>query len=371
MRSYESAPTVLALLACGGLLAGCGDGSVDPVEPTQPTEAAFGKSGKPGGEGTTGVETVVLQGLTRRGATRAYGVNSSGIVVGSAVTASGASVPVRWLPQAGAWGAPSILTSSSEGGGARAINDAGYVVGTVRSGSVSIAVVWTPDGTPVELGPGFPQDINERNTIVGSVPGVGPVVWRFNAGMGTWAMEPLPVPGGGSVNGAWAIDDLEDVVYGSRPEGVNPSGGSAERAIAWRYVGGSWSEPSPLNQTGFVSSTGRDSHGGGNIVGGAVAAGGQCYVVVRWGTSSAQPSTIAGLATGSSSANDQTRTGEIVGTANPDGCVGGRAFWWSPIEGLRWLSSKGGEAHAAAGEGVVVGVLRGAATTQAVAWRMP
>lgn len=162
--------------------------------------------------------------------TVAVAINRHGTIVGNHHTlATDDDRPVVWRR-----GVPAFLPSLFSSAFARAINDAGYVVGSSEySGGVfhQRAVLWTPDGRVVELGSlGGPDsrafDINNKGKIVGrATPADGstllPVLWyRGRARV-------LPVPGRMAAS-AQAINEHDQVV------GYQIAGPAAtRRAVTW------------------------------------------------------------------------------------------------------------------------------------------
>lgn len=80
-----------------------------------------------------------------RGATGAHprGVTPSGVVVGF-TTGSGYRA-IRWIPSGGAW-TIELLPDLGRGGSAAAVDDAGYIAGSVSGPSFARPAYWTPGG---------------------------------------------------------------------------------------------------------------------------------------------------------------------------------------------------------------------------------
>ena len=186
---------------------------------------------------------VELNGLSPRAAVEARAINDAGAVVGWSHDRSGTQRAVRGLPQGGGWGAPEVLAVGSSG--AVAINDAGFVAGHLFGGPktgpvTSTAVIWKPDGTRIELGPGWARDINANNTVVGHVEDVGGVAWRYDPARGEWTRQTIPGAEAADVNG---ISDQE-VAVGRIPNG------NGELAVTWKYANGQWSGPTVMDHGG-------------------------------------------------------------------------------------------------------------------------
>lgn len=161
-------------------------------------------------------------------------------------------------------GTPQILptppgTTAPYGVEARAVNDAGVVVGYSRqgpSGSNEIGCIWWPNGTIQEIPPAPggtnspAYDINNGNIIVGGSIGM-PYVFDGNV------MTIIPVPpehGGGS---AWRISDTGYVTGTFGNENLNA------RAYRWKDGVLTLLEPLP----GYPVSASRDVDNNGNVVG--------------------------------------------------------------------------------------------------------
>ncbi len=348
------------------ILAACSGESPDTLTgPAGTAPIALAKGGTPGpptGGGSADVTPVALAHLYKRGLSNAQGINGAGVVAGSSEDENGTFRPVLWLPAGSGWGAPQQLSSGDGDGAALAINENGFVAGSVIQNGQQIAAIWRPDGSRVDLGPGQAKDINAGNTAVGSATGIGAVVWRYDVSTDGWRIEALPQGAGGIVLG---ISD-DDVAVGF--------GGPPDHAIAWEYHGGAWSDPTPLPQTGFAGSSARRASGA--IVGGVwLNLDGCAFAAAVWSSASAEPLLIPGLSGARSEGSDVAPGGELVGE-DWDSCIGGvRAFWWSPADGLRWLlplrKNENTHPNAISSTGLVAGVSEGAAARRAVVWRIP
>jgi probable HAF family extracellular repeat protein len=140
-----------------------------------------------------------LAGLDVNGRSTAFGVNSSGIVVGSATTADGARHAVSWS-SGGTIQDLGMLAGDVESE-ARAINDAGQVVGWSRNRlGVPRGFIWTattgmrPLDAVAQIGPAFA--INQAGVVAGQ-DGHSPYLWSVASGYRRLAV--LPGDAGGNV----------------------------------------------------------------------------------------------------------------------------------------------------------------------------
>lgn len=137
---------------------------------------------------------------------------------------------------------------------AHGLNHAGTVVGSGLVGSEMHAFVWR-DGVYVDLGPGQALDItDDEQAILGTAPGLVPVIWR--GGVRTY----LPALGGGPVaygHTVAAMNNKAEVV-GHAPATKPPY---LDTAVLWRggravnlgrYPGGTVSRAFGINDKGVV-----------------------------------------------------------------------------------------------------------------------
>ncbi len=314
---------------------------------------------------------IELTGLSRRGSSVASGINDAGVIVGHSADRSGTSRAVRWLPDGEGWGAPEALASGFST--ATAINDAGFIAGYVYAGQDATAVVWRPDGTQVVLGPGFTTDINENNTVVGSVPNVGSVAWRYDPSRGEWRVEVISESGDGNVNG---ISDSE-VAVGRIPNG------NMELAVTWKYANGQWNGPTVMDHEGAAGGWVMDATAAGIAGGLWVQSEPDCGLGVHpaaafWSSPTAKPTVIPGLEGSRSWLEDINAHGVVLGGRNTSGCLGSaRALIWTSSAGVRLLAPLRGDAQSEAwglnDAGQVVGASRGATglASRAVVWVLP
>ena len=321
------------------------------------------------------VSPIELAGLSRRDGSSARAINNSGVIVGSSRDRSGTFRAVRWIPDGDGWGTPDVLASG--GSGAWAINDAGFIAGSLFDGQESTAVVWRPDGTQVALGPGFAYDINVNNTIVGSVPDVGAVAWRYDAARGEWRMEVIADAAvGGWVNGISDSEVAVGAIAHPQPTVV------MELAVSWTYANGQWNGPIVMDHAGAEGSWVMDGTAAG-VAGGLWVQGepdcgqGMPHAAAAfWSSLSAEPILIPGLDGKRSWLEDVNARGVVVGGLNKSGCTGSpRALVWSSSTGLRLLAPLQGElsseAYGLNDAGHVVGVSRGGSGERAVVWVLP
>jgi probable HAF family extracellular repeat protein len=171
-------------------------------------------------------------------------VNNASQVVGfmSYTSVTGAtSQAVLWSRTAGGWEEkPLGFLSGGNISDARAINDAGQVVGYSRSSEAGIhAMIWTASGGMKQL-PNFPRRSQSR---AWNISNSGDVVGSSQTSSGqSRATLWSPVPGG------WNVTDLAGVLYGtSVATGVNDLGqvvgagvlaasnSSYQQAILWEF----------------------------------------------------------------------------------------------------------------------------------------
>jgi probable HAF family extracellular repeat protein len=165
------------------------------------------------------------------GGSRAYDINDAGQVVGNSELAPESEVVHAFLWTGGKMTDLGSLGGANGFSSARAINEAGDIVGGSSIGeaarSEGHAVLWR-DGAIIDLGPGFsPLSINSRGEIVGSAHGPGDppqaVLWRDGVLM---ELENL-----GGARGAVAYDINSSgwiVGYSFLP------GDQAYHAVLWR-----------------------------------------------------------------------------------------------------------------------------------------
>ncbi|HYN81402.1 MAG TPA: hypothetical protein VES88_07870 [Gemmatimonadaceae bacterium] len=166
-------------------------------------------SGKPG-IGTETFEVIIEQStLPTVGGTSgdAYAVNDQGVIVGAATDRSadrnGTSYPVRWNFVGGKWVITKLASASSKDAFAADVNGSSIIVGF----SNGRAMVWLPDGSTTDLGPGCARGINDAGTIVGVLAtpeGQQGVVWT-RSGSGWNPPQVLPRTLVPTSWGAWPL----------------------------------------------------------------------------------------------------------------------------------------------------------------------
>ena len=211
-----------------------------------------------------------LGSLRPGGMSWAYDVNAGGTVVGAAEAAGGVVHAFAWTSGGGM-----VDLSPTAGGAARAVTDAGEVVGSVVSGGQTRAFVWRPVGGMQVLGTlggtlSEALDINRHGWVVGrSRNAAGQMrafLWTSVAGfrdLGTL---------GGTLSVATGVSDAGIVV------GYSTDAAGQTRAFAWTSRAGM----RDLGALGHPSaSAGGISPTGGLVAGGAVDAAGNRYGL-RW-----------------------------------------------------------------------------------------
>jgi uncharacterized membrane protein len=293
-----------------------------------------------GGKKGVGLElfevTVQITALPMLGGTSASpsGINDAGVIVGQAVDEQERFNAVRWRRVRGIWAIERLPGGLDAV--AMEINNRGTIAG-IRTGSLH-AVLWTLAGRIVELGPGFPFDINEQETVVGSrtneaIPGFlkrEPVVWTKTSPT-TWSkprvLRQLPNGQGAEVQ---AMDDA-----GLRLIGHAYDADGVERAVRWTLAGGAWQGPviipnSDWSRAVDINSSG-DVAGSGCPVDPRIAGcpGAKASVWLANGTRIVldQPGVVASHA---EALND---AGVAVGFAFTEDFARGFAFRWVPRTG--------------------------------------
>jgi hypothetical protein len=196
----------------------------------------------------------------------ASGINSRGVIVGSAVVDAEFSLePVYWKSREEA---PVLLPSDGSGGGATAINNNGLIVGYKLFGSLSTPVIWI-DGVVIDLPTlgdgGYPLDINDQGHVVGAVyvgTSVLPALWKNGE------LTVLPVPpsdSAGDVISAAAsrINSSGEIIgtvrYASDSSAVRWSGGNVRSIVvnSWQETRGiGISDAGDVLVNGYLDGTG-------------------------------------------------------------------------------------------------------------------
>jgi probable HAF family extracellular repeat protein len=191
------------------------------------------------------------------GLTTAAGVNRTGRVAG-VVTDGAGSTGFVWSAAAGLVPlAPLAGTSRSVGS---RINREGWVVGTSFHASVTLATLWSPSGTALEIPTtgtlSVPNAISDSGVVVGMARvGSQWEYWVWHAVHGTRALDTLGLPPGGTamdVNAALQV-------CGGVPFGEAFVLDLGTSAVTWLgTLGGDWSSALRLSDRGHVVGTAGD-----------------------------------------------------------------------------------------------------------------
>jgi len=148
--------------------------------------------------------------------TNARGANGSGVVVGFTNTDPYDWLPVRWSTAGSVDTLPSLTAPPYNGGYAYAVTDSGYVAGCswVLTGNPENlnAVLWSPDGTPQNLGTmggdwSCAYGLSAAGFVVGEAgAGDHAFVWSARAGMRDLGTL------GGPNSRAWGVNQQGEVV---------------------------------------------------------------------------------------------------------------------------------------------------------------
>ena len=245
-------------------------------------EVTSSKSGKPG-IGTESFEVLVEQESlpTLSGGTGvAFAINDGSVIVGAATDRRSdrgtgyywqnpaPRYPVKWTLNGGRWTITRLATAASQFAAAYAINDAGYIAGSVHGR----ATVWLPEGGTVDLGPGCATGINSSGTVIGMLvtsQGQQGVVWT--RGSSGWnapqSLDAALIP---KSWGAWplcsyitvsAINDSGIIV------GTTPNYGDEPAKWVPQAAGGPWSSVIYLAGSEYVNGAAYGINDAGDIIG--------------------------------------------------------------------------------------------------------
>jgi probable HAF family extracellular repeat protein len=192
-------------------------------------------------------------------------INDAGVAVGQAGDARDRFYAVRWQRVRGIWN----LEKLPGGLGATAIeiNNRGTIVGyRPTSGHV---ILWTAQGRTADLGPGLPIDLNEQETVVGSVTNPNLPTNSVSADAALWAQ---------TSSTTWSTAKLLPKFpgeFGSQAYAISASGthilghayiaGGVELPVRWDLVGGNWQAPQILPNSDW--SAAYDINNNGEVVG--------------------------------------------------------------------------------------------------------
>jgi probable HAF family extracellular repeat protein len=292
------------------------------------------------------------------GSSQAFAINDAGQVVGVSMTAGGAQHPFSWTATGGMI---DLGTLSRRHGEAHAVNEAGQVVGFIYTdlGGSSIpstprasesdvrAFSWTAAGGMIDLGTlggtfSSARAVNDAGQVVGFSQTAGGADHAFSW-TGAGGMIDLGTLGGG-FSTATAVNQAGQVI------GFSQTAGGAERAFSWTAtggmidlgtLGGDLSAPSAINDSGQVVGFSRTAGGADHAFSWTAADG-----MIDLGT-------LGGSSSGATAIND---SGQVVGfSRTADGAE--HAFSWTAAGGMIDLGAVGslGGATAINDAGQVVG----------------
>jgi uncharacterized membrane protein len=260
----------------------------------------------------------------------ADGINNAGIVVGQAVDEQERFHAVRWRRQRNIW------TIETLPGGldavAQEINNKGTIAG-YRTSSHH-AVLWTTAGRLVDLGLGFPFDINEQDVVVGARQDFDnswptdrqAMIWTKTSPT-TWSTgERLPRLPGGLASNALAIN-----AAGTRIAGDAWDSDSIEHAVRWDLVGGRWQGPKIIAD-GRLSAVTAINHNGEMAGSGFPCSDLTCGGRAMFWTPNETRTVLFPEGTTFTIAGGLSSSGDVVGFAGREDFTR-FAFSWSPRRG--------------------------------------
>ena len=309
---------------------------------------------------TVGTLGALPLGPASGGEGEAYDINEQGTVVGR-WKVHGLSHPFVWTPAGGM--VDLGLPPGPMDGEARAINDAGEVVGTTVS-NVSDTFVfeafrWTQAGGYTSFGAA-----GGGSSRAASLTSSGDVLVTTGAAVYLWSPSTVVALPSLSTSSSRLLEGfINDAGDGA---GTFLSGGSNK---PYRWSGGNTPTELPLPAgagQGFV--TGINAHGD---VAGYVTISGTAHAVVwRSGATAAQPLGTLGGTRGYAHAIGDN--GFVAGCANDDQNRM-RPFVWTPVSGMVALDSQWGCAYGLNAAGQIVGYVGadGRATGQPMLWTLP
>ena len=243
-------------------------------------EVTSTKGGKPG-IGTESFEVLVEQEslpTLSGGSGVAFAINDESVIVGAATdrrSDRGNSYdwqnpapryPVKWTLSGGRWTITRLATSASQFAAAYAINDAGFIAGSVRGR----ATVWLPEGGTVDLGPGCATGINASGTVIGMLmtsEGQQGVVWtRNNSGWNApHFLDESLIP---KSWGAWPLCGFI-TVSAINDAGIIVGTGPYNEPVKWlpQGAGGPWSSIVYLGGSQYVNGAAYGINDRGDIIG--------------------------------------------------------------------------------------------------------
>ena len=311
---------------------------------------------------------------------QAKAINDAGVIVGYASEPSpsryeaGVAYAARWVRTTqGSW---QVTRLGAPGGRALALNERGDVVGT-RNGT---ALVWPATGNEVSLiGGGVAEGINTARVIVGGTTWNNDsraIAWTPNAGSDptTWSSHYLPPLPNGTLSHAFAISE-GGVIVGSAA-----SAAGRWQAVIWApAANGEWSSPVALSGTeASLGQSGGFAINAGGDVGGYYSSCSGCSIhAYFWPAGGGSPTDLAMLnsPTSSGHARGIENGRRVVGFISVPLSSGVGLFLWAP--GNAALTDLGtGEANDINNRSAdygqeVVGFSYGPKGSQAMVWRVP
>jgi probable HAF family extracellular repeat protein len=196
---------------------------------------------------------------TLGGNSGAQSVNDNGVIVGYSA-GGGVTFPVKWTQVGGVWQVTKLQTAS---GSAVDVDAVGGAVGT----SNGVATYWPAGGGVETIGPGSARAMNDAGTVVGyrsGAPNGGAVAWTRSGG--AWVEHTLPRQAG-VVTGFNEVDDISNdgviVGYAQGADGV-------QHAVKWipsTTTAGEWDPAVPVDARAGTTNSAALGIDGPDIVG--------------------------------------------------------------------------------------------------------
>ena len=226
MRSLSrimSPAVIIAVAACA---------SPDKSLPTAPDPSLARKPPNP--------SAIVLTVLpTLGGSSEALAINDNSVIVGSSKT-GGITYPVRWTPVGEGWQVVKLQNASGAGAD---VNEAGAAAGTVGGQ----ATYWPAGGGAETIGPGSARALNDAGVVVGfraGAPNGGAVAWTRSGG--GWIEHTLPRQPGVTTG----FNEVDDIGNDGTIVGYAQGANGVQHAVKWvlsTTTPGEWEPAIPLD----------------------------------------------------------------------------------------------------------------------------